>query len=234
MGQFRAVAVGTPRPTSGATRKLVLGALASGGMAMAALSSAGVAHATCASMTNVRAGEGCLYQHVGPGRPSRSANTSTATAGALPGFEIGDIETASAVGNPGDLATASAVGNPVAVAESMLDTDAFGPYGCEDFVDAAYGRTTATGIGHDAALSFYQSLADRGLARHEMPVPRGALVFSSGPDGGHVDISRGDGTYVSGGVQGLSPGYGNGHNVQILPAPNLGSWTLDGWAYPPW
>ena len=120
------------------------------------------------------------------------------------------------------------------VAESMLGTDAFGPYGCEDFVDAAYGRTTATGIGHDAALAFYQSVADRGLAHHEMPVPRGALVFSTGADGDHVDISRGDGTYVSGGVQGLSPGYGDGHDVQILPTPNLGSWTLYGWVYPPW
>src|SRR5262249_61889271 len=83
-------------------------------------------------------------------------------------------------------------------------------------------RTTATGIGHDAARAFYQSLADRGLAHHEMPVPRGALVFSTAADGDHVDISRGDGTYVSGGVQGLWPGYGDGHNVQILPTPNLG------------
>ena len=118
--------------------------------------------------------------------------TSTATAGASPGL------------GPGNFDTASAVGNPVTVAESMVGTDAFGPYGCEDFVDAAYGRTTATGMGHDAALAFYQSLADRGLAHHEMPVPRGALVFSTGADGDHVDISRGDGTYVSGGVQGLS------------------------------
>jgi hypothetical protein len=120
------------------------------------------------------------------------------------------------------------------VAESMVGTDAFGPYGCEDFVDAVYGRTTATGIGHDGALAFYQSLADRGLAHHDIPVPRGALAFSTGADGGHVDISRGDNTYVSGGVQGLWPGYGDGHNVQILPAPNLGSWTLYGWVYPPW
>jgi cell wall-associated NlpC family hydrolase len=122
----------------------------------------------------------------------------------------------------------------VAVAESMLGTDAFGPYGCEDFVDAAYGRDTTSGIGHDQALNFYQALADRGQGHHEMPIPRGALVFSAGPDGDHVDISRGDGTYVSGGVQGISPGYGDGHNVQILPNPNLGSYTLYGWVYPPW
>jgi hypothetical protein len=232
MGQCEAVAVGRPRSTFGAARRLLLGALASGGMAMAAMSSAGVADATCASLNGVGAGAGCpsisTNFAVGPGNDSSasaqglfdgaiaSVNARTATAGAAPGY------------------TAIAVGNPVTVAERMVGTDAFGPYGCEDFVDAVYGRTTATGIGHDGALAFYQSLADRGLAHHEMPVPRGALVFSTGADGDHVDISRGDGTYISGGVQGLSPGYGDGHNVQILPTPNLGSWTLYGWVYPPW
>ena len=116
----------------------------------------------------------------------------------------------------------------------MVGTDVFGPYGCEDFVDAAFGLTTETGIGHDMALSFYQSLAARGLDHHETPIPRGALVFSAGPYGNHVDISRGDGTFVSGGVQGLSPGYGDGHQVQILPTANLGAWTMYGWVYPPW
>lgn len=150
-----------------------------------------------------------------------SGNKSTAAAGAAPSPGPGDD-------------TASVPGSAVAVADGMLGTDAFGPYGCEDFVDAAYGRTTANGIGHDQAANFYESLANRGLGHHEMPIPSGALVFSAGPDGDHVDISRGDGTYVSGGVQGLSSGYGDGHNVQILPAPNLGSFTLYGWAYPPW
>jgi hypothetical protein len=214
MGQFEAIAVGTPRSTSGAARRLLLGALASAAMTMAAVSSAGVADATCAWISGVNVGTGGCTSTIG--------KTSTATAGALPGSGTGNF------------ATASAVGNPVMVAERMVGTDAFGPYGCEDFVDAAYGRTTATGIGHDAALAFYRSLADGGLAHEEMPVPRGALVFSTGADGDHVDISRGDGTYVSGGVQGLWPGYGDGHNVQILPTPNLGSWTLYGWVYPPW
>ena len=237
-GQFEAVAVGMPRSTSGPARGLLLGALASVAMAMAALSSAGVADATCRRVSGVGAGTGCTSTSTSfavrlDNNSSASAQglldgaiaigkTSTATAGASPGL------------GPGNFDTASAVGNPVTVAESMVGTDAYGPYGCEDFVDAAYGRTTATGMGHDAALAFYQSLADRGLAHQEMPVPRGALVFSTGPDGDHVDISRGDGTYVSGGVQGLWPGYGNGHNVQILPTPNLGSWTLYGWVYPPW
>jgi cell wall-associated NlpC family hydrolase len=116
----------------------------------------------------------------------------------------------------------------------MLGTDLFGPYGCEDFVDAAFGLDTTTGIPHDAALSFYQSQEAQGLAHHEMPIPAGALVFSTGSDGNHVDISRGDGTYYSGGVQGLSPGWGDGHNIQIIPTPNLGPYTLHGWIYPPW
>jgi hypothetical protein len=238
MGQFEPVAVGTPRSTSGAARGLLLGALASGAVVMAALSPAGVAEATCASINGVGADAGCTS---GPtsfavgldNNSSASAqglfdgaiaigNTSTATAGAFSGF------------GPHNFDTARAVGNPMMVAERMVGTDAFGPYGCEEFVDAVYGRTTANGIGRDAALAFYQSLADRGLAHHEMPAPRGALVFSTGADGDHVDISRGDGTYVSGGVQGLSPGYGDGHNVQILPTPNIGSWTLYGWVYPPW
>jgi hypothetical protein len=238
MGQFEAVAVGTPRSTSSAARGLLLCLLAFGAMAMVVLSSAGVAGATCRRISGVSAGTGCTSTSTSvavrlDNNSSASAqgrldgaiaigNTSTATAGASPGL------------GPGNFDTASAVGNPVTVAERMVGTDAFGPYGCEDFVDAAYGRTTATGMGHDAALAFYQSLADRGLAHQEMPVPRGALVFSTGADGDHVDISRGDGTYVSGGVQGLWPGYGDGHNVQILPSPNLGSWTLYGWVYPPW
>ncbi|MCB0940587.1 MAG: hypothetical protein KDB72_10155 [Mycobacterium sp.] len=158
----------------------------------------------------------------------RGASTSKGddTAGVPSGAELAPA--------PRDLGTTYSADDPVLVAESMLGTDVFGPYGCEDFVDAAHGLTTETGIAHDAALSFYQSLAARGLDHHETPIPRGALVFSKGAYGNHVDISRGDGTFVSGGVQGLSPGYGDGHQVQILPSANLGSWTMYGWVYPPW
>ena len=231
----------TPRSARAAASGMLLGALVSASMATA-LSSAGVADATCTSVRGTGADAHCTNA------PSSFAaqldkKSSVSAQGSLGGTAAGASRTNATAGvspspgpspSPGNVATASAVGNPVMVAESMLGTDEFGSYGCEDFVDAAYGLTTATGIGHDAALSFYQSLADRGLDHHEMPVPRGALVFSAGPDGNHVDLSRGDGTYVSGGVQGLSPGYGDGHNVQILPSPNLGSWTMYGWVYPPW
>src|ERR1700722_4501448 len=207
-------------------------------MSIAALSSAGVADATCTSVSGTGADARCNSA------PSSFAvrldkNSSVSAQGLLAGAapsanRSNAAAAASPSPAPGKVDPASAPDNPVGVAEGMLGTDAFGPYGCEDFVDAAYGRTVTTGIPHDEALNFYQSLADRGLDHHDMPIPRGALVFSAGPDGDHVDISRGDGTYVSGGVQGLSPGYGAGHNVQILPTPNLGSWTLYGWVYPPW
>src|ERR1700693_1244230 len=59
MGQFEAVAVGTPGSTSGAARRLLHGVLASGAMAMAALSSAGVAGATCASINGAGAAADC-------------------------------------------------------------------------------------------------------------------------------------------------------------------------------
>jgi hypothetical protein len=203
-------------------------------MAIPALTSAGVADATCTSLSGTGADARCISSVVKLDKNS-SVSAQGLIEGDVPGGNRSNA-TADASAGPGtdNSGTSNPAGNPVAVAESMLGTDAFGPYGCEDFVDAAYGRTTATGIGHDAALNFYQSLADQGLGHHEMPIPRGALVFSAGPDGDHVDISRGDGTYVSGGVQGLSPGYGDGHNVQILPSPNLGSWTLYGWVNPPW
>src|ERR1700680_132209 len=114
MGQFEAVAVGTPRSTSGAARRLLHGALASGAMAMAALSSAGVAGATCASINGAGAGadrtstptsvavrlentswappQGRLDGAIAIG------NTSTAPAGASPALGPGNFDTASAVG----------------------------------------------------------------------------------------------------------------------------------------
>jgi hypothetical protein len=198
-------------------RGVVLGALVSASVT-AAVSSAGVAAATCTPTSVPRPGAHCAPEETS--------------------FQLNGKPPASAQGRLGGSGASASKKNPasdhVLVAESMVGTDVFGPYGCEDLVDAAFGLTTETGIGHDAALSFYQSLAARGLDHHETPIPRGALVFSVGPYGNHVDISRGDGTFVSGGVQGLSPGYGDGHQVQILPSANLGAWTMYGWVYPPW
>ena len=117
---------------------------------------------------------------------------------------------------------------------TMLHTDDFGIYGCEDFVDAAYGLNTATAIPHNGAIAYYENLAARGQGHSSLPAPFGALVFSQGADGGHVDISMGNGKYLSGGVQGFAPGWGDGTDIQILPSANLGKWRLVGWAYAPW
>lgn len=211
----------------------------------AALDSAGVAGATCMLGRATDSGAQCAADETsfsvqldgkssvsaqgrlgGSGASSsKSSSTSDVTDDGPPAAEPRTASRSFGALFPGN--------DPVLVAESMVGTDAFGPYGCEDFVDAAFGLTTETGIGHDMALSFYQSQAAIGLDHHETPIPRGALVFSAGPYGNHVDISRGDGTFVSGGVQGLSPGYGDGHQIQILPSANLGAWRMFGWVYPP-
>lgn len=75
-----------------------------------------------------------------------------------------------------------------------------------------------------AAETMYQTLLRQGQIHTAMDAPpRGALVFSKSPPyGAHIDIARGDGTYISGGVQGLKRGYGDGHNIQILPSPHVG------------
>lgn len=222
-------------------RGLVLGTLVSASVT-AAVSSAGVAGATCMLGRGIDAGAQCAPDETSfsvqlDEQSSVSAQGRLGRSGASTGkSDLTDEVPAAADAQSarGSLAAQLPADDPVLVAEGMVGTDVFGPYGCEDFVDAAFGLTTDTGIGHDMALSFYQSLAAQGLDHHETPIPRGALVFSAGPYGNHVDISRGDGTFVSGGVQGLSPGYGDGHQVQILPTANLGEWTMYGWAYPPW
>ena len=64
-----------------------------------------------------------------------------------------------------------------------------------------------------------------------------ALVFSmAGDPRGHVDIARGDGTFISGGVDPrYNLGPGGYHTVQVLRSanPSPGSRVL-GWAYAPW
>jgi hypothetical protein len=119
----------------------------------------------------------------------------------------------------------------VARAESALGSDRFGPYGCEALVAYAFDVPQAKYGWDGASETMYQTLLAQGHINTDLNPPRGALVFSRGSDGPHIDISRGDGTYVSGGVQGLSRGYGDGHNIQILPTPNIGrKWAYRGWS----
>lgn len=117
---------------------------------------------------------------------------------------------------------------------TLVGTDTFGEYGCEDFVDFAYGKTTATGIPRDTARSFYEGLEAKGLGHSQLPSPRGALVFSQSDYGYHVDISLGNGKYLSGGVQGLKRGYGDGSQIQVIDAPSPRPHRVLGWAYAPW
>jgi hypothetical protein len=117
-------------------------------------------------------------------------------------------------------------------AESLLGTDQFGIYGCEALVAHAFGVPQAQYGWDGASETLYQTLLEQGQIHTDMNPPRGALVFSKGFVGPHIDIARGDGTFVSGGVQGLSPGYGDGSNIQILPTPSVGdeSYTYRGWS----
>ena len=120
----------------------------------------------------------------------------------------------------------------IARAESLLGTDQFGIYGCEALVAHAFGVSQAEYGWDGASETMYQTLLEQGKIHADMNPPRGALVFSRGFVGPHIDIARGDGTYVSGGVQGLSPGYGDGSNIQILPSPSVGDddYTYRGWS----
>lgn len=120
----------------------------------------------------------------------------------------------------------------IAKAETLLGTDQFGIYGCEALVAFAFGESQAEYGWDGAAETMYQTLREQGKIHTDRNPPRGALVFSHGFVGAHIDIARGDGTYVSGGVQGLSPGYGDGSNIQILPTPSVGddNYTYRGWS----
>ncbi|MEH3155422.1 MAG: hypothetical protein PGN29_08755 [Gordonia paraffinivorans] len=156
------------------------------------------------------------------------------TVGSAVAIGCATVSSAQAAPSFSDIPAIANGGIALARGATMLHSNDFGEYGCEDFVDAAYGKTTATGIPHDGALAFYRELQANGQGHSSLPAPPGALVFSQGEDGDHVDISIGNGQYESGGVQGFAPGWGDGTDIQILPAPNLGNWNFVGWAYAPW
>ena len=119
----------------------------------------------------------------------------------------------------------------IAKAETLLGTNRFGAYGCEALVAFAYGVPQERYGWDGASETMYHTLLAQGQIRTDRNPPRGALVFSKGSDGPHIDLARGDGTYIAAGVQGLSRGYGDGTNIQILPTPNIGrSWTYRGWS----
>lgn len=113
----------------------------------------------------------------------------------------------------------------VAWANSMVGSQSYAGQ-CERFVENAYGTQSR----YLSAMSAFTALRNAGLVNfNSTGIPRGALVFSKSPiDGGygHVELSRGDGSFVSGGM-------GN-PTVKVVNTPVPGSGgTFLGWAYAP-
>lgn len=99
---------------------------------------------------------------------------------------------------------------------------------CERFVENAYGTSGR----YASAIANYRAQQAAGRVHTSTTgIPKGALVYSSHPaydlGYGHVEIARGDGTYISGGA---STRYGNHSTVQVYTALPVG---YLGWAYPP-
>lgn len=150
------------------------------------------------------------------------------------------VLSASANANPPVPQESSKADAAVEKADSLVGTDEGGDFGCGALVTTAYG---VRGIGYNTALEFRNALDRQGKIHMDKDFPKGALVFSqsqwsviNGQQYGHVDIARGDGTFVSGGllpsVHGLA---GAGHNVQLLSSWNPArDATYLGWADAPW
>jgi hypothetical protein len=122
----------------------------------------------------------------------------------------------------------------VAWANGQVGSDSY-DHLCGRFVANAYGKPN---LGAASAQIFHDQLAGSGQIHMDRNYPKGALVFSAsnwdvykGVHQGHVVLSRGDGSFVSGGV---STSFGSGHTVQILRSwnPSPGAQYL-GWASAP-
>ena len=122
-------------------------------------------------------------------------------------------------------ATGTREDRAVAWANSMVGSQSYN-FLCELFAENAYGTSGR----YYAAINAFSSLQAAGMMHYTSTgIPKGALVFSkSAADQGygHVEISRGDGSFVSGGM-------GN-PTVQVTytPVPGRGGSFL-GWSYAP-
>lgn len=113
--------------------------------------------------------------------------------------------------------------NAIAWANSQIGSNAYVGL-CQKFVENAYGTSGR----YASAIAMYNAMKSAGVINTSSTnIPKGAIVFASYPaydEGyGHAELSRGDGTFVSGGV---SPAYGA--SVQAfssLPAGYLG-WCM--------
>lgn len=125
---------------------------------------------------------------------------------------------------PAPAPASSRADRAVAWANSMIGSQAY-PSLCERFVENAFGTSQR----YISALAAFNSLRSAGKMRYTSTgIPKGALVFSRNPrDGGygHVQLSRGDGTFVMGGSLGRA-------TVAVSTSPGAGG-TFIGWAYAP-
>ncbi|WP_090040327.1 MULTISPECIES: hypothetical protein [unclassified Leifsonia] len=151
------------------------------------------------------------------------------------GYWVADVDINTGSDNPitGPCATpappptASREQRAVNWALSMLHSNAY-PSQCEVFVEAAYG-TRYKYLNPWAA--FYALRAAGMMHYNSTGIPAGALVFSSDyaydHGNGHVELSLGNGQYVSGGVLGA------GGTVQIVGLKARAASTYLGWSYAP-
>ncbi|NMN95100.1 hypothetical protein [Antrihabitans stalactiti] len=133
-------------------------------------------------------------------------------------------------------APSSKVDAALAKANAHVGTDDFGPRGCMLLVADAF---SVRATGYNTPNEFRAALAAKNQFHADTAFPKGVLVFSESSwdgGGGHIDIARGDGTFVSGGVDKSVKGtVGAGHYVQVLSNPNPGRGSkIYGWAYAPW
>src|SRR6478609_8718729 len=113
----------------------------------------------------------------------------------------------------------------IAKAESALGSDRFGPYGCEAFVAFAYDVPQAKYGWDGASETMYQTLLAQGQIHTDMNAPRGALVFSKGSDGPHIDIARGDGLTSPAASKDSREDTATGTTFRFFPAP---MWPANG------
>lgn len=139
---------------------------------------------------------------------------------------VADVDINTGSNNPvtGACSTGTREQRAVAWANSMVGSNAY-PGLCELFVENAFNTSGR----YPSAIAAFNALQSAGQMHYSSTgIPAGALVFSSNPaydsGYGHVMLSRGDGTFVSGGAG--SP------SVKIYSTPNPGS-TFLGWAYAP-
>lgn len=125
----------------------------------------------------------------------------------------------------GTCSTGSREDRAVAWATSMVGSQSYA-FLCERFAENAFGTSGR----YASAISAFSALQSAGMMHYNSTgIPKGALVFSkSSADRGygHVEISRGDGSFVSGGMGNPTV------QVTFTPVPGAGGSFL-GWSYAP-